>query len=357
MFGERLRRARTAAGLSMDGLAKQVGLSANAIKKYEHGINMPGSENLLKLAKALDVQSEYFFRQSTVALEKVEYRKRASASKKLLDMVNGDVTEQAERWTELLDLYPDSVKPIPKFALPAGLPERVSCSEDIEAIAELMREKWQLGLNPISEMIDSLESKGVLIIRTSVESGNKVDGLAGSICKTPVVVVSTYSSGDRQRFTLAHELGHLVLHGRLAEGIKEEQACNHFAGAFLLPKSGVIQHLGGFRRHLEIKELELLKHEFGISMGGVLIRAYQCGVISAASYQGWQKTFSKKGYKLKEPGEPYPQEETILFKQLIYRALGEEYIGESKAAELLSLSLSSFYKERMLGVIGESINQ
>jgi DNA-binding XRE family transcriptional regulator len=59
MFAERLKRARKAAGFSMDTLAKQAGLSANAIKKYEHGTTMPSSANLLKLAKALGVRSEY----------------------------------------------------------------------------------------------------------------------------------------------------------------------------------------------------------------------------------------------------------------------------------------------------------
>ena len=217
--------------------------------------------------------------------------------------------------------------------------------------------QWELGLNAISEMIDTLESKGVLIIRTAVESGHKVDGLAGSIGKTPVVVVvSTHSSGDRQRFTLAHELGHLMLHGRLAEGLDEEKACNRFAGAFLLPKFGVLQHLGTFRRHLELQELNLLKHEFGLSMLGVVMRAHQCAVIGNDLHKRWCVDFSKKGYKKSEPGEPYPQEEIILFKQLIYRALGECYIGESKVAELLSMSLSSLYKERMLGAMGESID-
>lgn len=357
MFGERLHRARAAAGLSMGALAAQVGLSANAIKKYEHDINMPGSENLLKLAKALNVRSEYFFRQSNIQLDRVEYRKRSSISKTLLKMVTGDVMEQAERWSELLDLYPDSIKPVEDFSLPVGLPRRVESYEEIESIAEHVRSKWELGLNPVSEMIDTLESKGVLIIRTSVDSGNKVDGLAGTICKTPVVVVSAYSPGDRQRFTLAHELGHLVLHGRLADGLKEEPACNRFAGAFLLPKSGVLQHLGPHRRQIELEELYLLKHEFGISMGGVLMRARQCAVIGNELYERWCKIFGKKGFKVNEPGDPYPQEKTVLFKQLVYRALGEGYIGESKAAELLGLSLSGFYKERMLGETGENTDQ
>lgn len=97
MFAERLVRARKAAGLSMSALAEEVGLSANAIKKYEHGETMPSSANLLKLAKALGVRTEYFFRPVKVALEGIEYRKRASTSRKLLDQINGDVMEQAER--------------------------------------------------------------------------------------------------------------------------------------------------------------------------------------------------------------------------------------------------------------------
>lgn len=252
MFAERLEQARKAAGLSMSALANEVGLSANAIKKYEHGTTMPSSSNLLKLAKALAVRSEYFFRPTKVKLEGVEYRKRASTPKKMLDRINGDVLDQAERWQELLACYPDSVKPIPEFALPEALPEQVTCLEQVEALAIQMRHAWELGLNPIHDMIDTLEAKGVMIITTDVETNKKFDGLAGKIGNTPVVVISTAQSGDRQRFTLAHELGHLVVHGRLAEGIDEEKACNTFAGAFLLPAQTLIAHLGKKRRHIEL---------------------------------------------------------------------------------------------------------
>lgn len=69
-------------------LASEVGLSSNAIKKYEHGKTMPSYSNLLKLAKALDVRTEYFFRLTKVKLEGVEYRKRASTPKKVLDRIN-----------------------------------------------------------------------------------------------------------------------------------------------------------------------------------------------------------------------------------------------------------------------------
>lgn len=348
MFSSRLKCARKAAGLSMSALAERVGLSANAIKKYEHGDNMPTSGNLLKLARALSVRSEYFFRPTKVTLEGVEYRKHADTPKKQLAQINGDVIDQAERWIELLGLYPNLIKPVPSFTLPQHLPVKIESFEDIEVIANRVRSEWELGQNPIPDMIDTMESKGIMIINTSKVNNNKFDGLAGVVNGIPLVVISSFQPGDRQRFTLAHELGHLVLHGRL-NGIDEEKACNHFAGAFLLPQQAIIQHLGVKRHALETRELYMLKHEFGISMLAILYRSGQCGIISANLQRNYFMQFNKMHWRTKEPGDPYPNEKTILYKQLVYRALGEEYIGESKAAELLGMSLSSFHEERKLG--------
>lgn len=355
MFSERLKQARKAAGLSMNALAEQIGISANAIKKYEHGENMPTSGNLLKLSRALGVRSEYFFRPVKVALEGVEYRKHANTTNKLLGKINGDVLDQAERWIELLNLYPDSVKPVPRFTLPDSLPSSVNSFADIENIAKTMRNEWELGQNPILDLIDTMESKGIMIINTAKADSKKFDGLAGVANGIPLVVISSHQPGDRQRFTLAHELGHLVLHGRL-NGMDEEKACNHFAGAFLLPQQTIIQHLGAKRHALETRELYMLKHEFGISMLAILYRSGQCEIISANLQKNYFMQFSKDRWRTQEPGDPYPNEKTILYKQLVYRALGEGYIGESKAAELLVMPLSSFHKERKLEVISAAIN-
>ncbi|WP_024460175.1 ImmA/IrrE family metallo-endopeptidase [Marinimicrobium sp. LS-A18] len=348
-FGQRLLRARKAAGLSMKALAGHVGLSANAIKKYEHGANMPTSANLLKLAKALEVRTEYFFRPVNVTLERVEYRKRSGTSQALLNQVTGDVMDQVERWAELLTLYPDSVKPVPAFALPEALPTQVSTDADIEALAEQMRNAWALGMNPIPDMIDTLEARGIQVITTDVPANKKVDGLAGKVGDMHVVVISSNYPGDRQRFTLAHELGHLVLHGRLSESLDEEKACNRFAGAFLLPEAALRQQIGAHRSAIEPRELYMLKHEFGVSMMAILVRLRQCGVISEALYKQTLLAFNGAGWRTKEPGDPYLQEQTIMFEQLVYRALSEGYIGESKAAELLGQSLSHFHRERKLG--------
>ncbi|MFU8785486.1 helix-turn-helix domain-containing protein [Aliidiomarina sp.] len=353
MFAERFVRARKASGLSMQALADQVGLSPNAIKKYEHGDAMPSSSNLMKLAKALNVRSEYFFRPMKVELEGVEYRKRASTPQKTLAKIKSDVLDQVERWYELLDFFPDSAKPIKDFTLPPCLPNSIGDYDELESVANTMREYWDLGLNPVQDLVDTFESRGLMVILSHVGTDKKFDGLAGSIKGKPLIVISGLQSGDRQRFTLAHELGHLALHGRLADSLDEEKACNRFAGAFLLPKSSIQQELGERRSHLEARELYMLKHEYGLSMAAVGVRAMQCHLISEHYYTRLMKSFSINGWRKQEPGEPYPTETTFLFKQLVYRALSEEYMGEAKAAELLGMSLSSFHKERKLEVTHE----
>ncbi|HRQ05918.1 MAG TPA: XRE family transcriptional regulator [Nitrosomonas halophila] len=339
-------RARKAAGLSMQALADQVGVSATMINKYEKEKSTPSSKTLIQLSKALGVRSEYFFRPVQVQLEGVEYRKRASTPQKLLNRIEADVLDQAERWQILADLYPHF--PLPDFAQPKELPAKVASLDEVDAVAYQVRDAWDLGLNPIPDLIDVLEARGILVILTGVDDLNKFDGLQASVAGKPFIVVSSHWPGDRQRFTLAHELGHLMLHGRLGEGVDEEKACNRFASAFLLPESGLRQQLGEQRHNLEVQELYLLKHEYGISMKACLYRAGELGIIS----QAWQKkayiTFNKQGWSKQEPGTPYPQEESQLFAQLVYRALGEGIISESKAAELLKMPLMQFHRERNL---------
>ena len=353
MFPERLKRARKAAGLSMEALAEQAEVSRNAIWKYEHGEAMPASGKLLKLSKALDVRSEYFFRPVRQSLDGVAYRKHASLPKKVLDRVSHDVLEQVERWAELLDLFPDSVAPVAPFAPPDGLPRHLQDLGDIETFAEKIRDAWALGRGPIPKLIDVLESRGIIVVATDVVGDAKFDGLACSVQNNPVVVISSHRPGDRQRLTMAHELGHLLLHGRLAKGLDEEKACNRFAGAFLLPKSALVQAVGEKRHALDARELYLLKHEYGISMAAILMRCRQCGIISENLCARYFRQFGKQGWRKQEPGDAYPAEDTTRLRQLVYHALSEEFIGEAKAAELMAQPLARFHAERQLEEAGD----
>jgi Zn-dependent peptidase ImmA (M78 family)/transcriptional regulator with XRE-family HTH domain len=361
MIGQRLFRARKAAGLSLRELAEMACVSHTAISKFEKGLLTPSSGQLIAFAKILGVRGEFFFRPIQAEIAGVEYRKKASMPKRLLDRVHGDVLDQTERWQELLSLYPDP--PIESFLVPGGLIDEIREDGQVETLAEGLRQTWSLGTNPIPDLIDTLESKGIRVIGTDADDQGKFDGLAGTVDGVPLIVVGLHWHGDRQRFTLAHELGHLVLAGRVALRPRAgpeartrsdplERLCNRFAGAFLMPRQAVIGHLGAQRRQLEPNELVLLKHEYGLSMQACLFRALDAGVIDAATHRGLFRLFSERGWRKQEPGAPYPPEETILFKQLVFRALGEDLVGESKAAELLGVPLGQFHRQRKLEAAG-----
>jgi len=351
MLGARIKQGRAAAGLSLRDLAEVVGLSAMAISKYENDQMKPSSETLLRLAKALNVRAEYFFRQPEVELSEVEFRKHSKLSPKDEERALADVREQLERWLELESVVPVSW---PKaFVLPPNLPAEVKAYEEIEVVAQLVREHWQLGAGPVRNLVDKMEEEGIKVVLTPHDGGKKFDGLVAKANSHTVVVVGKDWPGDRQRFTLAHELGHLVLHGRLSLELDEERACNRFAGAFLVPEDEATRILGETRSWLEPQELYLLKHEWGLSMNGWLYRAQDLSILNkSAARRHWdffvQQKEGSTNWREQEPGEAYPRECPRRFDQLVYRALAEELIGESKAAELMSVPLVELRARRRM---------
>ena len=340
MIGHRIHQARQSAGLSQQELGDKTGVSAMAISKYENNQVTPSSAVMQSLARALGVRVEYFFRTFRVALGEVEYRKRSQLPRKVLKRIEGDVVEQIERYLELEEFLPAS--PVEPFKLPPGLPKRIESLDEIEAVSAKVRRAWELGLNPVPGLIDALEERGIRVFLSSASHGGQFDGLAARVNGIPVIVAGRDWPGDRQRFTLAHELGHLVLAGRLAEHLEEESAANRFAGAFLAPAPEVIKELGRRRSRLELGELHVLKHAYGLSMQGWLFRARDLGVVSQAAFEEMYRAFAKRGWKKKEPGSPCEPESPKLFTQLVFRARAEELISESKAAELLGKSLFEF---------------
>ncbi len=339
MLASRIARARAAAGLTLRDLADQVGLSHTAIARYEHGELVPSSETLLALARATGVKVEFFFRPDTVDLGQPAYRTRSRLGAKALARGEAEILDQTERVVELLGFFP--APPLPPFSVPPGLPA-VEHFDDVEAVACALRAAWDLGDKPIADLVATLEARGLLVFTTPGDPDGRFDGLAAKVAGIPLVVVGADWPGDRQRFTLAHELGHLVLAGRLPPPLDEERACNRFAGAFLAPRPAVWTELGQTRRRLEARELLALKHEYGLSMAAWVFRARDAAVIEQGTFEVLQRTFRARGWHKEEPGDPLPAERPSHFHQLVLRALAEDLIGEAKAAELVGSSLTAF---------------
>ncbi|MGV0958695.1 MAG: ImmA/IrrE family metallo-endopeptidase [Limnohabitans sp.] len=344
MLHTRLQQARKATGLSLREVAQRVGVSHAAIKKYEDGETTPPSDMLLKLSQALNVRVAYFFRPQTVVLDGLEYRKHSTLPKKRLNAITHAVIDQIERRMELEALFPQPPK---AFAIPPDLPS-ITDMAHTEAAAEQVRTTWQLGMNPIPDLVGTLENQGIRVFMTDDDGGKQFDGLAAHAQGVPVVVVGRHWPGDRQRFTLAHELAHLLLADRVAASLDVELVCNRFAGAFLFPRCTVLQELGTHRNAIELQELALLKAEYGLSMSGILYRARDLGIVSAAYRQIQADLFKAKGWHLTEPGLVYPAEKAHHFEQMVFHALAEDYIGEAKAAELLNMPLTQFHRIRQM---------
>lgn len=357
MIGARIRQARLAAGFALRELAARCGVSAMAISKYERGAISPSSEVLLALSKALGVRIEYFFREHAVALKEVAYRKHADLPEKGKRRILADALDQLERWLALEEFIPThwSIE----FQMPSGLPARIESLDQIEAAASAVRATWKLGNSAIPDLIDTLELHGIKVFTTAIDGGEKFDGLSANANGKPVIIVAGggHSPGDRQRFTLAHELGHLVLRGRLARAVDEEKACHRFAGAFLVPKDSMLRLLGRERTWIEPRELQLLKEEWGLSMAGLMLRARDLAILSRATASQLWKLFEANGWDRREPDPQYDREKSRGFEQLVYRALAEDRIGESKAAELLGLPQAAFAAQRNMEAASHAARQ
>src|SRR5262252_2843383 len=147
MIGDRLKLARSAAGLSLRELEDRVGglVSAQAIGKYERDEMMPGSEVLIALARALDVSEDYLLRRDAVELVGVEFRKQRLDKAKDRARVQAQVLSAVERYLEVEDLLALSSD----WHAPKGFPRKVRRADDGEEAARQLRNAWKLGLEPI----------------------------------------------------------------------------------------------------------------------------------------------------------------------------------------------------------------
>lgn len=336
-FAQRLANARKMAGFSMDQLAHISGLSKNAISRYENGIMQPDSSNLIKLAKALNVKVDYFFRKSGVELQEVAFRKKAKLGSKSIDSIKYRVIDRVERYLELeniLAINNQFVNPI------NGL--HITHEQDIETATQQIRTNWRIGQNSIPAVVEMLEDNHIKVVE--VEEPLEFDGLSSMIDnKIPVIVVNKNFPVERKRFTLLHELGHLLMN--LPNDISDrdkEKMCHRFAGSFLIPQKKFIAELGNKRGKFLTEELIAIQKEWGISIAAIMQRAKDLGIINHDRLrQFYIKCNMNPDLKERVEASRYSmQEESFRFNQLLYKGIAQELVSLSKASALSNHSLN-----------------
>ena len=346
LIGKSLKLARGAAGLSLRALEGRIGsrVTAQAIGKYERDESMPSSGVLIALADALGVSVEYLTSDQELVLEAVEFRKKSISRKREEAHVQARVVDLLERYLEVEKLL---ALPTVEWDKPREAPYPVvEDFVEVEQAALSLRTHWDLGRNPIPSMVELLEECGIKVLAFDLSDvgGMTAHAWSGTKRVASVIVVNSEHSGERQRFTLTHELGHLVL--GVDPSADAEKAAHRFAGAFLMPADAVRMEIGRRRTSIGWSELFSLKRLFGVSVQALVYRCRDLGIFNESLFRRLFRDMSKFGWRSPPYAEPRAirGEEPTRFERLCSRALAENMISEAKAAELLGISVREVHR-------------
>lgn len=344
IFGRRLNQARLIKGLTMDELGKRVqpAMTRQAINKYEKGHTVPDSRMLIAFSMALGVKPDYFFRPFTVAVDKIMFNKKAGVPERVIASIREKVREELERYLEIEELCGSST------AFKLGKKE-VGTDDEAREYANEVRTKFGLGFDGISNVIEVLEDNGIKIIEISEdESFGGLSGYANDVI--PVIVVNRNLPSEEKRFTLLHELGHLIMDcPSESEAKKIECLCNVFASEMLVPSSVLKGRLGNMRHDISLAELSDIQRQYGASIDTIMLSLKDLGVITGRRYDGYLK--KKKlfpDFSAIVGKSHFISETSGRFVRMVYRAVADEIISLSKAASLLNTSVDKVRSQLQL---------
>jgi Zn-dependent peptidase ImmA (M78 family)/transcriptional regulator with XRE-family HTH domain len=299
--GGRLTLARRLAGLCKSDLAAAVGMSPTAVAAWESGAKRPAPATVGRLALSLGVDPLFFaappFQSAPPAAP--HFRSLWSTTPRARDQALAygqlavDIAANLEKYVEC---------PVPQVP---SVPVRVDAGggDGPEKAAAAVREAWAMPLGPAGHLVRLLEDHGVLVVFSPPQAA-PVDAYSFDTRLRPVVVLNPVEQDYyRQRFDVAHELGHLVMHSDSEPGgrIVEQQA-NRFAAELLMPASVIHEQLPPSMGPASWHALARLKEQWGVPIAALLYRARQLGRLSNVSYRNAMTTLTARGWRRCEPG-------------------------------------------------------
>ncbi|WP_424211377.1 ImmA/IrrE family metallo-endopeptidase [Streptomyces sp. BI20] len=206
--------------------------------------------------------------------------------------------------------------------------------------AETVREEWSVPTGPIDDMVALLEGAGALVVVRNLGT-TALDAVSQwPADKAPLVLVNSIASADRSRFSLAHELGHLVMHGEPGERRVQEDQANRFAAEFLMPHDAVLPEL---KPGIDVSRLLDLKARWGVSMAALIRRAMDLGVVSEWQYRTLMVELSALGYRTNEP-TTIRRETPHHLAQAVTRLEERLHLSPTETAHLAGLGREEFHE-------------
>ncbi|MPZ51040.1 MAG: ImmA/IrrE family metallo-endopeptidase [Dehalococcoidia bacterium] len=343
---EMIALARESRALSQKELASALAVTQGAISRIE-GALLPISDSLLaRVSEHLRYPQEFFFLQDAVygpSTSEFFHRKRQSAPSRAIIQLHAQLNIRRIHIARLMrSIEMDNVKM-----------ERFDPDEfdgDIEAIAGAVRAAWMIAPGPIKNVTEVIENAGGLVIRCDFGT-RLIDAVSRWVPGLPpLFFVNENAPSDRARWSLTHELGHILMHQ--APRPEMESEADTFASAFLMPARD-ISHMLDF---ISLPRLAQLKPYWKVSMAALLKRASDLGILGYRQARYLWMQISKAGYRLREPPElDLPIEEPSLLNRLLSIYKDELGYGIDELAALLRIhvdELSEMYDLRDWGTQG-----
>jgi Zn-dependent peptidase ImmA (M78 family)/DNA-binding XRE family transcriptional regulator len=289
---EMLKLAREVREFTQADLAKNAEVTQALVSKIENGlINNPSDDVIQHLAEAVRFPSGFFYQKFRVlGLPHFHYRKRAKLGSKVLTHIGAIINIRFQHISKLLRSYERPVeKPIPQYDLDeTGLsPEKV---------ADRLRGYWMISRGPISNLVELIEAAGGIVVLCRFGT-NHLDGISfRSEGLPPLFFMNRDVPGDRFRFSLAHELGHMIMHSIPADDDKMEDEAHRFAASFLMPSAEIkpyltVPKLSAFNR---------VKAYWKVSIKSLIKRAHDLSLITDNQYR-WLNVQYTKAFRTGEP--------------------------------------------------------
>ena len=332
---EMLTLAREIRGMTQTQLATKSGIGQAKISRYEGSISSVDADHLRALAQTLQFPEEFFFQSGQrFGAESTEifHRRRRTVPARDLKRIDGMVNLHRIGCERLLEAF--------HLVDPLGIP--VFATQDFETISDIahaVRSAWKMPSGPVTDLTARLEKATCLVYSFDFEV-DKIDEVVQWIPPTPpIILVNSNAPADRLRFSLAHALGHLVMHRNVLPYKEMEKEADQFAAAFLMPEKDIIDDL----HPVTIQHMLELKQYWKVSMQALFRRAKDLGVITERRYTSLFQQLSRLGYRKREPFA-ISREIPRSVKRLLQVHRERLDFTDKEIAKLLKIRVQDYYK-------------
>jgi Zn-dependent peptidase ImmA (M78 family)/DNA-binding XRE family transcriptional regulator len=332
---EMIKLARESRGLTQNELCDRLNMTQGAISKIENGDNSISEDLVEKISDCLNYPVSFFKLKSQVYPTSLIYYRRKVK-------VQGKVLSQSEARMNVLRITLEKL--ISNVELPNInlLDWDVEKNGSPESAAIFLREKWRIPKGKIDNLTKLVEDNGVIVIHFDFGT-DKLEGLSlYTVQNQPVIYLNNKLPSDRLRFTLAHELGHLVMHfGKTFDNQRDlEEEAFKFGSEFLIPSIDFKKSI----EKVDLLTLANLKRYWKVSIQSMIHKAKDLNLITPNQYKYLWSQMSSNGYIKSEPMElNFPKEMPTLVKEVIDLHKSELGYSTEDISKILALNVDEFF--------------